>query len=82
MATHFSILAWEISSKEEAGGVQSMRLQKSQTRLSNYRNDCVYLKCTAWQSDTFTFCHMVAIIVLASTFSASQNYHKYPSTAE
>ena len=35
MATHFSILAWEISSKEEPGGVQSMRLQKNRTWLSN-----------------------------------------------
>ena len=28
MATHFSILAWEISWTEETGGLQSMRLQR------------------------------------------------------
>ena len=32
MATHASILAWEIPCTEEPGGLQSMRLQ-SQTRL-------------------------------------------------
>ena len=34
MATHSSILAWEIAWTEEPGQLQSMRLQ-SQTRLSN-----------------------------------------------
>ena len=34
MATHSSILAWEISWTEEPGGLQSMRLQ-SQTQLSH-----------------------------------------------
>ena len=34
MATHLSILAWEIPWAEELGGLQSMGLQ-SQTRLSN-----------------------------------------------
>ena len=31
MATHSSILAWEISWSEEPGGLQYMGLQKSQT---------------------------------------------------
>ena len=31
MATHYSILAWEISRAEEPGGLQSMGSQKSQT---------------------------------------------------
>ena len=31
MATHLSILAWEIPWTEEAGRLQSMGLQKSQT---------------------------------------------------
>ena len=31
MATHPSILAWEIPWTEEPGGLQSMGLQKSQT---------------------------------------------------
>ena len=35
MATHSSILAWEISWTEEPGSLQSMGLQNSQTRLSN-----------------------------------------------
>ena len=35
MATHSSIFAWEIPWTEEPGGLQSMRLQNSQTRLSN-----------------------------------------------
>ena len=35
MATHSSILAWEIPQTEEPGGLQSMRSQKSQTRLSD-----------------------------------------------
>ena len=31
IATHFSILAWEITLTEEPGGLQSMGLQKGQT---------------------------------------------------
>ena len=31
MATHFSILAWEIPWTEKSGGLQSMGWQKSQT---------------------------------------------------
>ena len=33
MATHSSILAWKILWTEEPGGLQSMELKKSQTRL-------------------------------------------------
>ena len=33
MATHFSILVWEIPQTEEPGGLQSMGSQKSQTKL-------------------------------------------------
>ena len=33
MATHSSILAWEIPWMEEPGGLQSMGLQKSQTQF-------------------------------------------------
>ena len=36
MATHSSMLAWEIPWTEEPGGLQSMVSQKSWTRLSNY----------------------------------------------
>ena len=35
MATHSSILAWEIPWTEEPGGLHSMGLEKSQTRLSH-----------------------------------------------
>ena len=35
MATHSSILAWEIPWTEELGGLQSMGSQKSQIWLSN-----------------------------------------------
>ena len=33
MATHSSLLAWEIPGTEKSGGLQSTGLQKSQTRL-------------------------------------------------
>ena len=36
MATHSRILAWRIPWTEELGGLQSMGLRKSWTRLSNY----------------------------------------------
>ena len=35
MATHSSILVWEISWTGEPGGLQSMGSQKSRTRLSD-----------------------------------------------
>ena len=35
MATHSSILTWRILWTEEPGGLQSIRVTKSQTRLSN-----------------------------------------------
>ena len=35
MATHSSILAWEIAWTEEPGGLQSAGLQKGCTRLSD-----------------------------------------------
>ena len=35
MAIHSGILAWEIPWIEEPGGLQSMRLQKSWTQLSD-----------------------------------------------
>ena len=36
MATHSSTLAWGIPWMEEPGGLQSMELQKSGTRLSSF----------------------------------------------
>ena len=35
MATHSSLLAWKIPWREELGGLQSMGVTKSWTRLSN-----------------------------------------------
>jgi len=35
MATHSSILAWEIPWTEEPGGLQSIRSQKSMTQFTN-----------------------------------------------
>ena len=35
MATHSSILAWEIARTEEPGGLQSLGSQKSRRRLSD-----------------------------------------------
>ena len=46
MATHSSILAWEIPWTEEPGGLQSMGLQKSQTHLSDQTTEQrMYIKC-------------------------------------
>ena len=36
MATHSSILAWNLPWTEEPGRLQSMRLEKSWTRLSDF----------------------------------------------
>ena len=36
MATHSSILAWEIPWMEEPGGLQSTGVTKSRTRLSDF----------------------------------------------
>ena len=51
MATHSSILAWEIPWTEEPGGLQSIRLQESQTRLTTEQkqygcvgSQCIYVK--------------------------------------
>ena len=37
MATHSSILAWEIPWTEEPGGLQSMGLQKNRTQLTQQK---------------------------------------------
>ena len=36
MTTHSSILAWKIPQTEEPGGLQSMGVTKSQTRVSTH----------------------------------------------
>ena len=35
MATHSSVIVWEIPWSDEPGGLQSMRVAKSQTRPSD-----------------------------------------------
>ena len=35
IATHFSVLAWEVPQTEEPGGLQLMGSEESQTGLSN-----------------------------------------------
>ena len=42
MATHSSILVWEIPWTEEPGGATVLGLAKSQTGLSMYANTCAY----------------------------------------
>ena len=44
MATHSSILAWEIPWTEDPGRLQSMGLQKSQTQLSDQVPLCIVLE--------------------------------------
>ena len=56
IATHSSILSWEIPRTEEAGGLQSAGLQKSQTQLS----DCVCVRGLV--SITFVL-HVSSILV-------------------
>ena len=46
MATHSSILAWEIPGTEEPGGLQSMGWQKSQTRLRNNNSHHFIMLCS------------------------------------
>ena len=43
VATHPGILAWKSSWAERPGGLQSLGLKKSQTRLSDYNNKDGYL---------------------------------------
>ena len=43
MASHSSILAWEIPWTEEPGGLQSMGSQKSQIQLSDFHFGCTIL---------------------------------------
>ena len=43
MATHSSILVWEIPWTEEPGGLQSVRSQKSWTQLSDLAHTLVCL---------------------------------------
>ena len=44
MATHSSILPWEITQREEPGGLQFMESQKSQTQLKQLSTHASGLK--------------------------------------
>ena len=48
MATHSSILAWEIPWTEEPGGLQSMGSQKNWTQLSKNNNNNMVFKKKNW----------------------------------
>ena len=48
MATHSSILAWEISRTEEPGGLQSMGLKESDTTEQQHAQS--YFENWMWQS--------------------------------
>ena len=52
MATHSSILAWEITWAEEAGGLQSMGVTKSQTWLSNWTTKYLLITCPKQSTDS------------------------------
>ena len=43
LATHSSTLAWKIPWTEEPGGLQSMGVTKSRTRLSDFSFTCMIL---------------------------------------
>ena len=61
MATHSFILAWKIPWMEEPGGLQSMRVAKSQTQLSDFTSlhyaEVDGRKCT----DTCTLFRVICI---------------------
>ena len=60
MATHSSILTWEIPWTEEPGARQPMESQKSQTRLSDWTTHAESLKLVPAQVSTQ--CFLVIII--------------------
>ena len=49
MATHYSILAWGIPWTEEPGGLWSVGLQKSKTRLSNWKQQQICILLIGWE---------------------------------
>ena len=56
MATHSSILAWEIPRTEKFGGLQPMRSQKNRTQLSNITTNAkIMLKMNIFKSSYHLF---------------------------
>ena len=48
MATHSSILAWEIPRTEESGGLQSMGLQRVEHDLATKQQECIHTLMYMW----------------------------------
>ena len=48
MATHSSILAWEIPWTEEPGGLQSMGSQRVRQDLATKQQQCLFYHCLQW----------------------------------
>ena len=74
MATHSSILAWEIPRIEGPGGLQAMVTQKSLTRLSDYNNNILWrLKAYLLQA------HLSPLKNWKLCWRDSRSYFKHPS---
>ena len=54
MATHFSVLTWEIRQTEEPGGLQSMGSQESNTLSTHMHIPTIIIKAVE-SSATFSF---------------------------
>ena len=53
MATHSSVLAWEIPWKEEPGGLQTMELQRVRRNLATKQQKQSILLPYLWQMYTY-----------------------------
>ena len=61
MATHFSILAWEIPRKEESGGLQSMEMQRS---MSTHIIIMSKIKSVSFIKNNFIYLFVLAALCL------------------
>ena len=79
MATHSSILAWRIPWTEEPVELQSIELQKSQTRLSDQTttNEAprTYLAHSRYRSFTISFCYHYGFCLRDLTSFSSHGCH-------
>ena len=64
MATHFSILAWEIPRKEESGGLQSMEMQRS---MSTHTIIMSKIKSVSFIKNNFIYLFVLAALCLCCT---------------
>ena len=53
MATHTSVLAWEIPPTEEDGRLQSLGWQRVRQELAIKQQHCISLRCTIYCFHTF-----------------------------